>query len=143
MLKNRVFSRIAAPVVLVLSLFVGGIEVFGQRGVPAEAGVGNFGKINDRFFRGAQPDAAGITNLARLGIKKIINLRMANDCVKSEASEALAQGILYTNVPLRGLGRPTDEQVCEVLEMIDSLPGPVFLHCKHGCDRTGTIVACY
>jgi protein tyrosine/serine phosphatase len=26
---------------------------------------------------------------------------------------------------------------------MDSLPKPVFIHCQHGCDRTGTIIACY
>ena len=30
-----------------------------------------------------------------------------------------------------------------VLALIDASPGPVFIHCQHGCDRTGTIVACY
>jgi protein tyrosine/serine phosphatase len=27
--------------------------------------------------------------------------------------------------------------------MIETLPGPVFIHCQHGCDRTGTVIACY
>jgi protein tyrosine/serine phosphatase len=27
--------------------------------------------------------------------------------------------------------------------LIETLPPPVFIHCKHGCDRTGTIIACY
>ena len=46
-----------------------------ERGLPPQNGIANFGKVNERLFRGAQPDAVGITNLARLGIKSIINLR--------------------------------------------------------------------
>ena len=30
-----------------------------------------------------------------------------------------------------------------MLALIESSPQPVFLHCEHGADRTGTIVACY
>ena len=114
-----------------------------DRGVPPSEGIGNFGKVNDGLYRGAQPDAAGIKNLARLGIKTIINLSMTNELWKAEASEASATGITYTNVPLKGLGRPSDAQVAKLLTLIETLPAPVFIHCQHGCDRTGTIVACY
>jgi len=68
---------------------------------------------------------------------------MTNDLWQPEVVEAAAHGILYTNVPLQGLGQPTHEQVQTILSLIGSLPGPVFIHCQHGCDRTGTIVACY
>ena len=115
----------------------------GERGLPPREGIGNFGKINDRLYRGAQPDVVGIKNLARLGIKTIINLRMTNDVWNAEAAEARASGITYTNVPLKGLGRPTDAQVATLLALIETLPAPVFIHCEHGCDRTGTIIACY
>jgi len=115
----------------------------GQRGLPPQEGILNFGKVSDALYRGAQPDEAALENLKRLGIKAIINLRMPNDVWKEEASTAQTHGILYTNLPLRGLGRPTDEQVRKVLALIETLQGPVFIHCEHGCDRTGTIVACY
>ena len=115
----------------------------GERGLPPRDGIGNFGKINDGLYRGAQPDAVGISNLAGLGIKSIINLRLTNDVWKAEAVEARANGITYTNVPLKGVGRPTHAQVAAVIDLIETLPAPVFVHCEHGCDRTGTIIACY
>jgi protein tyrosine/serine phosphatase len=113
------------------------------RGLPEQEGINNFGKVNEMLYRGSQPDAAGIENLKRLGIKTIINLRMTNDVWQSEAALAQARGILYTNMPLQGLGRPSDEQIRKILGLIESLPGPVFVHCQFGCDRTGTIIACY
>ena len=115
----------------------------GQRGFPRQEGIANFGKINDRLYRGAQPDAIAITNLKRLGIKTIINLRMPDDAERAEKIEADASGITYTNMTMKSLGRPTDERVKEVLSLIETLPSPVFVHCKYGCDRTGTIIACY
>lgn len=119
------------------------MNVAGRRGLPAQEGIYNFGKVSEGLYRGAQPDEAGIQNLKRLGIKTIVNLRMPDDVLSGEETQAHANGITYTNVPLRGLGRPTDEQVKNVLALIETLPAPVFVHCQHGCDRTGTIVACY
>lgn len=128
---------------VVLLLAVGNLAGARDRGVPPSEGIGNFGKVSDSLYRGAQPDAAGIKNLARLGVKTIINLRMTNELWKAEPVEANANGITYTNVPLKGLGRPSDAQVATLLTLIETLPAPVFIHCQFGCDRTGTIVACY
>jgi tyrosine-protein phosphatase SIW14 len=129
--------------VVVLLLAVVNPADAAPRGVPPSEGIVNFGKVNDKLYRGAQPDADGIRNLARLGIKTIINLRTTNNVWKAEAAEAGACGIIYTNVPLKGLGRPTDAQVTNLLALMETLPAPVFIHCQHGCDRTGTIIACY
>lgn len=128
---------------LVCLLLLVALPAIGERGLPPSEGIRNFGKVSDGLYRGAQPDAAGITNLARLGVRSIINLRMANDVWTSEAAAAGVSGITYTNVPLRGRGRPTDTQVATLLTLIQTLPAPVFVHCKAGCDRTGTIIACY
>jgi len=133
---------------LLLLLLIFGINICsvssaGERGLPAQDGILNFGKIDDRLYRGAQPDAAAIQTLKKLGIKLIVNLRMPGDGWKEEAAEALANGILYTNIPMSGIGRPRDEDVRRVLGLCESLSVPVFVHCQHGCDRTGTIVACY
>jgi len=128
---------------LLLLVLTSTVCAAGQRGVPPSEGIANFGKVNDGLYRGAQPKAAGIATLARLGIKTIINLRTTNDVWKAEEAQARAQGITYTNVPLKGLGRPTRAQVAALLALIQTLPPPVFVHCEHGCDRTGTIIACY
>ncbi len=49
----------------------------------------------------------------------------------------------YTNIPLDNLSAPTDAQVARVLAAIANMPPPVFIHCQFGCDRTGTLIACY
>lgn len=113
------------------------------RGLPAQEGILNFGKVSERLYRGAQPDATGLKNLQRLGIRMVVDLRLPDKHSQAESAAAQANGLTYTNIPLSGLGRPADEQVRKVLALIANGPGPVFVHCEHGCDRTGTIIACY
>ncbi|MGH7971008.1 MAG: fused DSP-PTPase phosphatase/NAD kinase-like protein [Limisphaerales bacterium] len=135
--------RLSASLVVSLLLAVAGLDCLaGPRGVPAQNGIGNFGQVSEHLYRGAQPSPATVTNLSRLGVRLIIDLREP-DKRSEEGAAARAAGLSYTNMPLRGLGRPTGQQVKDILALIDSSPGPVFIHCKHGCDRTGTIVACY
>ena len=113
------------------------------RGLPVEEGILNYGKISDRLYRGAQPDAEGIQSLKRLGVKLIVNLRMPGEAWKDEASLAAAAGIQYTNFPMSGYARPDEAQMRQILALFESASDPVFVHCLHGCDRTGTVVACY
>jgi protein-tyrosine phosphatase len=50
----------------------------------------------------------------------------------------------YINVPMDGLAAPTFEQVAGLHAIFDNpASGPVFVHCLHGADRTGTVIACY
>jgi protein tyrosine/serine phosphatase len=131
------FTALAVSLVVAVAVFGG------QRGLPASEGILNFGRVNDTVCRGAQPDEAGIKRLRALGVKTIINLRQPKEDVKVEAMEAAASGINYTNVPLPGVERPKDADVRKILELMETSSGLVFVHCEHGCDRTGTIIACY
>ena|SRR5438105_3531605 len=104
----------------------------------------NFHQVSDTLYRGAQPTEKGVQFLAGMGLKSIINLRAADENSKLEEQWAAAAGLRYFNVPMDGWGRPTDEQVENVLSLLNTPANqPVFLHCKRGKDRTGAIVACY
>lgn len=104
----------------------------------------NFHQVNPQLYRGAQPRAGGIRKLAELGIKTIINLRGEDEHTQAERREAEALGLRYFAVPLPGLHRPSDQQVERVLSLINAAENqPVFVHCHHGEDRTGLIIAVY
>ena len=104
----------------------------------------NFHHVNKNRYRGAQPRAGGFRTLARLGIKTVVNLRDDDARARAEDTEVQAAGLRYLNVPLDNLGRPADDKIERVLAIIEAPENqPVFVHCKRGADRTGTIVAIY
>jgi tyrosine-protein phosphatase SIW14 len=108
------------------------------------AGVGNFHKVDDQVYRGAQPTAEGFQNLAKMGIKTVIDLREADQRSLAEKKVVEAAGMKYVNIPLRGMEAPSAVNVAKILGYFaETGSGPVFVHCRRGADRTGTVIACY
>ena len=114
-------------------------------GTPgAPSGVPNFHPVNDHVYRGAQPTRDGIQSLARLGVRTIVDLREGREHSGLEEQLVKAAGMHYVHVPLKGMEAPSDQQVATVLALLnDSSAWPVFVHCRRGADRTGTVIACY
>src|SRR5713226_6903656 len=105
-------------------------------------GIKNFGQMDDRFFRGAQPEERDYKDLAALGIKTIIDLR--DDPASYEARDAQAAGMRYVNIPMSDSGRPRDEQINQFLKLAnDPATGKFFVHCAGGRHRTGVMGAVY
>lgn len=112
-------------------------------GAPA-AHIRNFGKVNDRLYRGGEPTPQGLSELGAMGVKLVIDLREASAGTDLEKTEVKQLGIKYVNVPFKPYSAPTQPQMEKVLSLIlhnDSQP--VFVHCWRGKDRTGTVIACY
>jgi len=111
---------------------------------PAVQGVGNFQKVDDQVYRGAQPTPEGFRNLSRLGIKTVVDLREPGDRSAGERKIVTEAGMRYISVPMRGMSTPSREDVYKVLGLLeDTTSGPVFVHCLRGADRTGAVIACY
>jgi uncharacterized protein (TIGR01244 family) len=110
----------------------------------AAPGIPNFHKVDDRIYRGAQPNPQAWESLAQLGVKTVIDLRPSSEhSCKDEKQLVEAAGMQYVNVPLKGLVAPSNKSISKVLSLVDDSDGPVFVHCRRGADRTGTVVACY
>jgi protein tyrosine/serine phosphatase len=101
-------------------------------------------KVNDALYRGGQPKPGGWELLRQLGIKTVINLRDADTKAEVEEEDVLSAGLQYFNVPFARWGRPEDRDMAQVLSIInDPANQPVFVHCQHGADRTGVVIAVY
>lgn len=109
--------------------------------ISGRASVDNFGQVTPWLFRGGQPGPQSFATLHQLGIRTIINLTAEAER-DQEHAEAIGMDVVY--IPLAPFGPPTYEQAERFLEVIgDEDKGPFFVHCFHGSDRTGAMIACY
>jgi protein tyrosine phosphatase (PTP) superfamily phosphohydrolase (DUF442 family) len=101
----------------------------------------NFGQLNERVCRGAQPGKIGFQLLKGMGVDTVINLRVE---APGEEAQVRALGMDYHYFPMDPIGAPTHEQTLAFLrEVTNPRHGRVFFHCYHGADRTGVLAACY
>jgi protein tyrosine/serine phosphatase len=102
-------------------------------------GCGNLYKVSDVLYRGEQPTAEGFKELEKLGIKTVVNLRSLH----SDRDKLEGTGLGYEHIRMEAWD-PEPEQVKAFLEIVTNPEKqPVFVHCMHGSDRTGTMVAVY
>lgn len=137
--KTR-FMLCAGVAVLLISMLSPGTRTGAAAG--PRVSIDNFGRINQNYYRGAQPSAAEIMELQRLGIKTVIDLQKNGN--PREAQWLRDAGMQYFNIPLASTMPATDGQTEQFLKLVND-PGnwPVFVHCAGGRHRTGEMTAIY
>ena len=132
-----------------MSRFIRSLVAIFAASLPACArssvqGIDNFYKVDEHVYRGAQPTAEGLAYLAKIGVKTVVDLRRPDERSAQEAQTVTALGMHYVNVPMSGLTPPTEAEITKILALLeDTNTGGVFVHCKRGADRTGTVIAAY
>jgi protein tyrosine/serine phosphatase len=116
--------------------------------VVASPGLPNLYRVNASLYRSAQPSRAGFVLLETrpsLGIgdapiNTVVSLRVFND---DPALVAASSKLRFEAISFK-TWHPEDEDVVKFLR-IATTPAllPVLVHCRHGSDRTGTMVAVY
>lgn len=96
----------------------------------------NFYQISPMLYRSAQPYLAGFDALNQYGIGEVLDLRLYHHDKPSTASLTLHQ------VPLLA-SNLTPQRVIQALQVIAHAQQPVLVHCLHGSDRTGLVIALY
>lgn len=104
----------------------------------------NFHQVAPSLYRGAQPTEAGFLALSDLAVKTVVSLRWRKRRVESERRVVEGMGMRFISIPLNYWTLPSDNHVRQLLEIIDDQSNhPIFIHCYHGADRTGVMVAMY
>lgn len=101
-----------------------------------------FDKVSDQIFRGGQPTPTDLKILADVyGIKRIISL---DGNIGSKIAPLVnALNIEHIIIPISGdESKPLINFLKDSIDMLLKKQ-PVYIHCRHGSDRTGMAVAMY
>jgi len=114
----------------------------GASGNSSRVHISNFGRVDDRLYRGAQPSGHDYKDLASMGIKTVIDLQA--DGVRDEANQVRNAGMKFYRIPMSDHSRPSNGAVQQFLQLVnDPTNQPVFIHCHGGRHRTGAMTAVY
>ena len=112
------------------ALLVAGESARAQEPV-AVGGVEHLYRLSPRLYSGAQPEGdAGLAALKALGIKTITSV----DGSRPDVEAARRLGLRYVHLPVGYDGIPR-AQALRLIRAIDTLPGPILIHCHHGKHR--------
>lgn len=144
-MKPALSKRILAAFLLAVLTGLSGCTLITASPPPALSGTGEriadltrFSVVAEDVYRGSQPDAAQLQKIvAAHGVKTVIKL--------NPGFEPSIPGVKVIPHPLNAWITPSEVEIREILADIEKakIEGPVYIHCTHGEDRTGLIVALY
>ena len=106
-------------------------------------GADNFYKVSETLFRSEQPTEDGMKNIEAFGIGTVISLRSRQKDVELAKNTELN----LIQVSMRAWN-PKYEDAVKVMYFLnpnnpETNKKPILIHCYHGADRTGMMVALY
>jgi protein tyrosine phosphatase (PTP) superfamily phosphohydrolase (DUF442 family) len=102
-------------------------------------GVPVFAQVTPTLYRGAQPTDEGFRNLAKMGVKIVVDQRGS----RSEREQVTKLGMQYVAIPWH-CPFPEDTVFARFLKLLRDNPDTkVFVHCLSGEDRTGMQIAAF
>ena len=100
--------------------------------------VKNLHQVTPDLYRSAQPDDEGMVALEKLGIRTVLNLRQYH----SDDEEAEDTKLVLIREKMNA-GHLDEAALKRALTVIRTAQKPVLVHCLHGADRTGAVIALY
>ncbi|MBQ4915027.1 dual specificity protein phosphatase family protein [Maribacter sp. MMG018] len=98
----------------------------------------NLYQVSDGLYRSEQPSKKGMRELEAMGIQSILNLRRQ----KTDEKKLKDSDLHLDRIPLKA-SKLDEADIFKALSLIQQAEKPVLVHCWHGSDRTGAIVAAY
>jgi protein tyrosine/serine phosphatase len=134
-------TRIIAGLALLATIATAAISKDNSNPAFSNIKIGNFGQMDERFYRGARPKQKDFQALKELGIQTIIDL---TDNTPQEKGYVEALGMTYVNIAIPDRKDPSDEQIVQFLKLVnDPTTGKFYVHCAGGRHRTGVMGAVY
>jgi len=113
----------------------------------------NYDKVTSGLYRGPHLQDAFKSKMPpeAFGIRSVLNLQRGyfeflHGTVNTEIEECARRGILPVHLPLGDLKAPSIAELNAALDLINMLIGTcgaVYVHCLHGVDRTGMVIAAH
>jgi protein tyrosine/serine phosphatase len=139
---RNIFAKISVATVVVLAVAGGVLSKTHEDPSFSNIKIKNFGKMDDRFYRGAQPKQEDYKDLKALGIQTVIDLQDNPTSYEKRAVEAL--GMRYVNIPMSDSSYPKEDSINAFLKLVnDPATGVFYAHCAGGRHRTGVVGAIY
>ncbi|WLT07110.1 tyrosine-protein phosphatase [Gilliamella apis] len=130
----QIVKRVNIILLCCLSFFISSC----QSNINSNLIPNNFYQVSNDIYRSEQPSLKQIKQLDKFGIKTIINLRLWH----SDRDKVVNTGITEVWINMRA-GNISDKKIIQILKTIKNSPKPILIHCWHGSDRTGVVVAMY
>lgn len=111
----------------------------------AEGDIPNFARVDDNVYRGGMPSYEGLRQLKEAGVRTIVSLANEKKYVEGERAAAEQLGMHFVFIPLSAWKGPKQNDIDAFLALMQNSKdsGKVFVHCMHGQDRTGAMIAMY
>ena len=94
-------------------------------------------QVDKKLFRCGQPDQKAFDLLKAGGINEVLNLRQYHSDERYQTDGVTLHRLKWAT------GKVTEQDIIDALSIINQAKGSLMVHCWHGADRTGTVIAAY
>lgn len=98
----------------------------------------NLYQVDSNVYRSEQPTRNGMHEIETLNIKSVLNLCNSHN----DNYEAKRTQLFLIHIPIN-TWRISYKDLVTALQEIKNSPKPMLIHCLHGSDRTGAVLAAY
>ena len=97
-------------------------------------------KVEEGIWRGPRLTRE---ELETLNPASVINLENDHRAVCDEEIYCKSKNIRFYNIPMSEMFAPSQRKLIDGVVKLDCVQKPVYIHCLHGVDRTGFVIAAY